>query len=269
MAVRSLAVILFSLFVHSACQRPAVADGPGVGEVPTLVQWLQTQPDASDFLAILEFSGLAGLVEEQPEITVVVPTNAGLAAFFPGAEDLLQDQDLARRFIRMHCIQGPAISAAVLQTLSNHQAGTLLDNRPVWIAAPGGLHFDVAVLVDADHAVTNGIAHIVDSPILDFADSGLQLLRVPVPEGRKHTILKTLHRGDPPIRCFELVVERGEVLWNGLHRADGRLILANPEPGEALRRDQRVRVEAQWHTIEILLTEPGTIVRYSVRNGPC
>jgi len=184
-----VAIATLGMFAITACGTPkteeaeevttdAVAEVEAVVETPNIVGVAVANENFSTLVAAVTAAGLVETLSGDGPFTVFAPTNDAFAALPEGTvENLLKPENLATLsgILTYHVVSGKFEAAAVVEAINTNggsfeiatvQGGILvasLDGDNVIITDENG---NVATVVIADVAASNGVIHAINSVVM-------------------------------------------------------------------------------------------------------
>jgi len=117
----------------------------------------------SELSSILSSTGLAGIIDTQPELTLFAPTDAAFAAV-EGLDDILSDDQALQGLLFNHGTASKLMSG----DLTNGMAiPTIMGEEITVKITDDGVFLNNALVVEADVVATNGVFHVIDA-VLEF-----------------------------------------------------------------------------------------------------
>ena len=142
----------------------ATAAAPGAKLVPNgdIMTTLRTSGQFSTFVKALDATNLSSLLQKQPNITVLAPTDAAFAALPPGELDkLMADKPALQKLLVYHLINARIDSSKIKGARGPVPAGSgdkiVLDG-----STEGVLKVENATIIQPDVAASNGLIQVVD-----------------------------------------------------------------------------------------------------------
>lgn len=136
----------------------------------TTDELLAERSDLSLFVEASERVGLSSRFTGSESFTFFAPDDdAFLVALKSGGFDRLSDadDDFIRTLLDNHTVSGAVTSGALTKTTI-----TTIGNNPVEVSVEGGVILNAkSTVTDADNTTNNGVVHVVDFPLIDFASS--------------------------------------------------------------------------------------------------
>ncbi len=129
----------------------------------TLADVLLSSPDFSTFVSLLEMTGMLGTLRDIGPVTVLAPTNAALEQLSETTLDNLTADPVAlTAYLRDYLLAGAARQSD-LEGLS--AVTTLAEHELTVTVTPEGTRVGGALITIGDIEPSNGILHIIDSPL--------------------------------------------------------------------------------------------------------
>jgi uncharacterized surface protein with fasciclin (FAS1) repeats len=146
----------------AAAQTPAAAPGVQLVANGDIMTTLRTSGQFSTFVKALDATNLSSLLQKQPNITVLAPTNAAFAALPPGELDkLMADKPGLQKLLVYHLINARIDSSKIKGARGPVPAGSgdkiVLDG-----STEGVLKVENATIIQSDVAASNGLIQVVD-----------------------------------------------------------------------------------------------------------
>jgi uncharacterized surface protein with fasciclin (FAS1) repeats len=173
-AAAALAV-LAGLTVPAFAQTPAAPAAPAVAATPAaspnlvasgdVASTLRQSAQFTTFVQALDATNLAGLLQNQPNITIFAPTNAAFAALPAGQLDsLMANKPALQKLLLHHLINARVPGAKIKGTRGPRPTGA--QDQVVLDGGGDVLKADNATVIQADVTPSNGIIHVVDQVMI-------------------------------------------------------------------------------------------------------
>lgn len=132
----------------------------------TLLEYIKTNPDLSDFSKVIEKAGLSNMLDNDGHLTVFAPTNSAFASLEKRLyKKLLQGGDECSNVIVKNHILGNVICTAPI--VGNVRTPNILkEHLQMSRDEAGKLFVNNAQMVVRDVLTTNGVIHIIDDVLV-------------------------------------------------------------------------------------------------------
>ena len=143
------------------------SDSPATTEPRTLAQALGDEPEASEFMKLVEASGLVQQLQNDPSLTVMAPSNEALAGMGPELAELQKPENQAalREFVASHLIAQAMQPEDMKAGRQAAVSGTQLEIERSAGAAATGLTVNGVALSNAGTRVSNGVFFVIRAPL--------------------------------------------------------------------------------------------------------
>jgi uncharacterized surface protein with fasciclin (FAS1) repeats len=142
------------------------AAGPRVAPAGDIVETARAAGHFTTFLKAVDATNLTGVLKNNKNLTVFVPTDAAFAALPAGQLDkLMADKAALQKLMTHHVINAP-VDSSKFAGARGPVPSVAQDNVMLDGSQEGVLKVDGATIVQADIRATNGILHVVDRVLI-------------------------------------------------------------------------------------------------------